>query len=519
MSIRGPQALASLEEAMRDIRREEDELSKRVARAAERLSKTREQEAELFRQLARLRLDPALQAELDGRISGAEAKARDMLKAHAKDVSKAEKAMNELDAKRAELADLRASALARLEDQRQQLAALTQDQAKRLASDPAYVALRAETEELDRVAEQSRRKTEQAEADREEKGRPYRDDPLFMYLWDAGYGTSAYKAGNLTRYLDGLVADLTGFAKARPNYAMLNEIPLRLREHADQQEANVSAAEAKLAAMEAEAVDAAGGKPIRSAVAAAEAEIERLDAEIIAIEDQRDVAATALQALAEVRDPAFEGAANDLAAALAREDIQTLLAEARRTSTGQDDTIVAQIDEVRSRLREEQEESREQQERLKTLAARRRELEDIQWEFKKQRFDDPGSSFKEDRLVGDLLNDFLRGGISAASYWDQWRKSQNWAPGSEWGAGYKPTRQTQQGGSNNPWPPSGGGFQWPDSSIGGSSGRKTKPSSGGFGGGWGGSSSGGSSGGGFSRPRTGSTGTRKHGGFKTGGGF
>lgn len=514
MSIRGPQALASLEEAMRDIRREEDELSKRVARAAERVSKTREHEAELFRQLARLRLDPGVQAELDQRISGAEAKARDMLKAHAKDVSKAEKAINALDSTRAQLAEQRAAALARLEDEQGKLGALTKAQAAALATDPDYVAQRRQTEELDQVAEQSRRKTEMAEADREEKGKPYRDDPLFMYLWDTGYGTSAYKANNVVRYLDGLVADLTGFRKARANYAMLNEIPLRLREHAERQEANVTAAETALAAMEAAAVDAAGGKPIRAAIAAAQSEIDKLDAEIIAIEDQRDTAAEALQALAEGRDPAFEGAANDLAAALAREDIKTLLAEARQTRTGQDDTIVAQIDEARSRMREEQEESREQQERLKTLAARRRELEDIQWEFKKQRFDDPGSSFREDRLVGDLLNDFLRGGISAASYWDQWRKSQNWAPGSEWGAGYKPTRQTRQ---NNPWPPSGGGFQWPDSSIGGSSGRKSKPSPGGFGGGWGGGGS--SSGGGFSRPRTGSSGTRKHGGFKTGGGF
>ena len=516
MSIRGPQALASLEEAMRDIRREEDELSKRVARAAERLTKTREHEAELFRQLARLRLGPDLQSELDVRISSAEAKARDMLKAHAKDVSKAEKTMAALEAQRSELAEKRATTLAQLEEQQAQLAALTQAQAAKLAGDPQFVAQRSETEELDRIAEQSRRKTELAEADREAKGKPYRDDPLFMYLWDAGYGTSSYKAGNLTRYFDGLVAGLVRFSKARPNYAMLNEIPLRLREHAEHQEANVAAAEARLAAMEAEAVDAAGGKPIRAAIAQAQAEIERIDSEITAIEDQRDAAATELQSLAEGRDPAFESATSELAAALGREDIKTLLAEARLTRTGQDDTIVAQIDDARARMREEEAESREQQERLKTLAARRRELEDIQWEFKKQRFDDPGSSFREDRLVGDLLNDFLRGGISAASYWDQWRKSQNWAPGSEWGAGYRPTRQSS---SNNPWPPSGGGFQWPDSSIGGSGSSGRKPSSGGFGGGWGSGRSSGSSGGGFSRPRTGSSGTRKHGGFKTGGGF
>lgn len=520
MSIGGPQALASLEEAMRDIRREEDELSKRVARAAERITKIKESEAELFRQLAKLRLDPAIQGELDGRISSAEARARDTLKNHARDVSKAEKAMSALDANRAELVEKRNAALARLEEAQKTLADLTASLATALASDKQFQAKKAETEELDRVAEQSMRKTEQAETDREEKGRPYREDPLFMYLWDAGYGTSSYKAGNLTRYFDRMVADLVGFQKARPNYAMLNEIPLRLREHAERQEALVQDAEAELAALERAAVDRAGGGPMRQTIAAAQTEIENLDAAILALEDQRDAAASALQALAEGKDPAFEAAAAELAAALGREDIQTLLAAARVTRTGQDDTIIAQIDEARTRLREEDGESRELRERLKTLAARRRELEDIQWEFKKQRFDDPKSSFKEDRLVGDMLDQFLRGGISAASYWDQWRRSQNWAPGSEWGAGYKSTRQNRAGTSSakNPWPPSGGGFSWPDGSFGGggNSGAKSKPS-GGFGGGWTGGSS--SSGGGFSRPRTGSSGTRKSGGFKTGGGF
>ncbi|MFD1253213.1 hypothetical protein DEVEQU_00685 [Devosia equisanguinis] len=519
MSIRGPEALASLEEAMRDIRREEDEISRRLARTAEKIGKIKESEAELFRQLAQLRLDPAIQGELDGRISTAETKARAMLKSHARDVETAEQTIKDVDVARAALVEQRKAANERFEDLQGQLKALNDRQVAALADDAAFQAKRSEAEELDRVAEQSMRKTEQAETDREEKGRPYRDDPLFMYLWEAGYGTSNYRANNLIRYFDGMVASLVGFQKARPNFAMLNEIPMRLREHAERQEANAQAAEAELEALQLAAVDAAGGKPIRAALAAAQAEIEKIDAQIVECEDKRDTAAKTLQDLAEGRDPAFENAASTLAEALGREDIQTLLAQARLTRTGQDDTIVAQIDEARARIREEDEESREQRERLKTLAARRRELEDIQWEFKKQRFDDPRSSFREDKLVGDLLNDFLRGGITAATYWDHWRKSQNWAQGSEWGAGYKPTRQQRD---NSPWPQGGGStFQWPDSSFGsGPSGGKNKPKGGGFGGGWGGGSSGSSSGGGgFSRPRTGSSGTRKHSGFKTGGGF
>lgn len=515
MSIGGPQALASLEEAMRDIRREEDEISKRLARTTEVIAKIKESEAELFRQLAQLRLDPSIQSELDGRISSAESKARETLKAHAKAVEKAQRAIEDLEAARSDLVARRSGAVADLSDKQKALDALLARVQAGLVNDPAYVAKRQAVDELSEVAEQSMDKTKLAETDREEKGKPYRDDPLFMYLWETGYGTSAYKANNFVRYLDGLVANLVGYHKARPNYAMLNDIPQRLREHAERQEANAEVAEGELVAMADKAADAAGGKPLREGRDKAEADLAGIDAAILEAEDKRDDAAEALQALTDGRDPALASAATALAAALGQEDIKTLLAEARLTRTGQDDTIVAQIDEARTRLREEERENQDLRARAKTLSARRRELEDIQWEFKKQRFDDPRSTFQEERLVGDLLNDFLRGGISAASYWDQWRKSQNWAPGNEWGSGSSSSR-----GQSSPWSTGGGGFQWPEGSFGGgggSSSRKSKPSSGGFGGGWSGGNS--SGGGGFSRPRTGSSGTRKHSGFKTGGGF
>ena len=75
-------------------------------------------------------------------------------------------------------------------------------------------------------------KTYQAKADQQEKGAPYRADPLFTYLWDCKYGTSAYKANPLTRFLDNWVARLCDFQSARKNYWMLQEIPERLDEHA-----------------------------------------------------------------------------------------------------------------------------------------------------------------------------------------------------------------------------------------------------------------------------------------------
>ncbi|WDR06794.1 hypothetical protein PSQ90_04905 [Devosia rhodophyticola] len=505
MSLRGPQAMASLDEAMRDIRREEDEISKRLARSGERVSKIRESEADLVRELAKMRLDPAIQSELQGHISNAESKARDMLKAHASELSATEKALAVIDDKLGALTAERAKALKTQTARQVELDRLAASIASDMESNKVYVEQRDSAVQLLDTANQSMAKTEQAETDREDKGRPYRDDPLFMYLWENGYGTKNYRANNLIRYLDGLVARRIGFAKARPNFAMLNEIPLRLREHAENQIAAAQASQSKVEALQMTAVDAAGGKPVRAQIAAAQQQIEAIDEKITAAEDERDATAKNLSLLAQGADPAFEQALSTLAASLLREDIQTLLAEARRTATGRDDTLVAQIDDARMRVKDEDNETREQRQRLKTLAARRRELEDIQWEFKKSRFDDPRSSFGEERLVGDLLNEFLRGGITAANYWDQWRRSQNFNQDSPWSGGGS---RGPAGGSNSPWGERGGStINWPNGSFGGGRGSGSS----GTGGGW---SRGGSMGGGFSRPRSGSSG----GGFKTGGG-
>src|ERR687889_294989 len=71
------------------------------------------------------------------------------------------------------------------------------------------------------MAEQADKKARQAEADREEKRKPYEADPLFMYLWRRKFGTAAYRAGNFVRYIDRKVARLVRYDKARANYVML----------------------------------------------------------------------------------------------------------------------------------------------------------------------------------------------------------------------------------------------------------------------------------------------------------
>jgi hypothetical protein len=512
MTISGPEALRSLEEALRDIRREEDEIAKRLARSADLVGKIRETETELFRQLAQVRLDSSTQAELGTRLTDAETRARDMLKKHAAELASTEASLQAQDKKITALTAERAELVTASGKLQADLRAIADRIAADATQNPEYVKQLKLAEDLTHIAEEAVRKTEQAEADRETKGKPYRDDPLFMYLWERSYGTRNYRANNIVAWLDGIVARMVGYPEARPNFAMLNEIPMRLREHAERQQQNALDARAAVNALADAAIDAAGGGPIRDKLTKVTARIAAIDGEIVTVEDQRDDLARQLRDLAQGSDPAFAAAIATLAETLQRHDLQTLLAEARLTQTGQDDTIVKQIDDARSRAAEEEDETRDQKARLKTLAARRRELEDIQYEFKKSNYDNPRSTFREDKLVGDLLNEFLRGGISAAGYWDRWRQSQNWTGGAA------PDRRRDD---DDDRPRTGNtGFDWPDMSFGGGSSSSSRRSSGGS---WGrlpgGSSSGGGFGGGFSRPRTGSSGSRNHGGFKTGGGF
>lgn len=491
MAISGPQALRSLDDAIRDIRREESKLTNKLARNGERVLKLRENEAELFRQLADVRLTPEVRTELGGRLLKAEQRAHKMIAEHIQSLHAAEQALDDLDAQVAQKAVARRDIMERLETAQGALTKLSDKIGKAIASDPAFAEGQEKAQNLRHIAEESLSKTTQAETDAEEKGRPYRDDPLFMYLWEAGYETRNYRANNLVRFFDGMMARMVRYHDARPNFVMLNEIPLRLREHAERQIANAEAAEEALEALENNAIDAAGGGAMRLEILKARQSLEQLDSEMAALEDARDDKARTLRKIAEGQDPDFEEANRILAVSLGQQDIQSLLVAATRTQTENDDTLVHQIQDVRTRIAEDETEGQSDQQRLRTFSKRRKELEDIEWEFKKSRFDDPRSTFREDNLAGDLLGEFLRGAISAAGYWDQWRNSQSWQPGSsDWGnsVGLPKRRRTSRS-SSNPWGNSGG--------FGGGSSKK----------------------GGFSRPRSGSRGSRKSGGFKTGGGF
>lgn len=419
MSITGPEALTAIEEALRDIRREEDEALHRLARGVELMTKLRTQEAELFRQLC---ADGAAPVASD-MLAAAARKAEIALGAHDESLALTDVRIGALDEEIAATAATRATLRAEAARHEADLRALAETVRPGLGSNRSYAEAIEQAREAAAIAEESLRKTAQAEADREHNGRSYRDDPLFMYLWEKAYGTKTYRANVLGAWLDGKLAALSGYDAARSNFSLLNDIPLRLRQHAERRQDAARAAAREVAAFERTAIDAAGGKATREAMEALLDEMRADDDQIVRLQDQRDEALKAQRDLAQGNEAGFATAVSELQAALTRPELPALLSGARGSIANS--TVVHQIEDVRQRVHEQDLEVREEKARLKILAARRRELEDIQYELKAQGYDGPRARFARDDLTGEVLNDFLRGEISAAQYWQHWRDSRS----------------------------------------------------------------------------------------------
>jgi hypothetical protein len=439
MALTGPDALRALDEALRDIRREEDEIAKRSARSSELLIKLYAQEADLYRLLGADHLPADLresQAQLIADINGTVEAAISRYDAAFAD---AEAGLQHAEAALARANAQRSALQSEASRRDMELTTLAAKARPKLGGDAEYAAKLLAARELAATAEAAAAKAAQAETDRERKGRPYRDDRLFMYLWTQGFGTSAYFGKGFAAWGDAQVARIIGYARARHNYELITALPVQLRAHAEALLQRAREAAADIDEIESTAIDTAGGRGPREAIEDLTGRIDALDQENVALQDRRDAAVELRSELAQGSDPTYAAALDQLAEMLGRDDLRILLAEARETPEGHDASAVQQIDDLVQRVKDETDEAREYQARLRTLALRRRGLEDIQYEVKLRGLDNPHSRFAEERLTSDLLTEFLRGGLSAGAYWERWRTSQSWTvpgyggPGGGWG--------------------------------------------------------------------------------------
>lgn len=414
--ISGRETLGSIEAELRSQRQAVAQLDERLAAGSARLLELSKAQAGDYRELARLRVSTLAAGRVSADLDAAEQRVDALLRSREASVQQVADDIADAEDARASLEADRATASAALEAAAAALDAAEARTQARLEGVASYRAQLERAREAERIAKHADDKATMSEAEQDEKGRAYREDPLFVYLWRRHYGTPQYRALPLFRWLDDKVARHAHFLDARPDYARLLEIPARLREHA--------------------------GAKRRAADEAYEA-LHELDR----------------QAREEDGIPRLEAGE----------------AEARATPFPEDDVLVGRLADAQEEQQRIQTGAQELNRALRERRERLARLESLAVEFKRRQYDQPGQGFRDGPVVSSVVTNVLGGILNSDALWRVLEQQRRYQPprtdttfgsggfgrGSPWGGGSHPRGRGPSSGRG------GGGGATPGRSRGG----------------------------------------------------
>jgi hypothetical protein len=474
--ISGRQTLSSIDTTIQQLRGQIAETEERIAGYATQKLELQQQEIEQFRELSRLRLD-LLAGDLSiPPASDTDRTVRELLVRRQDRLVRDQDKAAALEQQRLELEEQRGKQAAAVDQ-----AARTIDEAEkktqdRLEQEPEYQNQLRLVEQIERTLQHAESKADRWEEELETKGSPYRDDSLFIYLWNRGYGTPDYKGWGLSRWLDGKVAGLIRYSEARVNYSKLLEIPLRLREHAEHIDEQARERHEKLKNLDDAARQADGIVRLEQEFERQETILAEMDVSIDNLITEQRQHEQVLADYAAGNDKDYREAVNYLTAELHRDSLQELRHWALGTPFPEDDLVVNRLLEL-----EEDEQQLEAgiSEFKKTIANQQKRLDDLEGlraDFKRKRYDSAGTGFSNTALILATLGNLLNGMMTRDAFWrvlEQQRRQQRHRANPDFGSGGFGRGSTWGGPMRFPKPSGGvfrggrGGFRVPAGRSGG----------------------------------------------------
>lgn len=424
----GRQTLASIDQALNDASGKVDALETQIQGIAERQVALQQAQAGDYRDLARVRLGELADTDLRQRLDRTEQQVVALLERRRAAVDGLQGRIEAVEASHRELEAQRGAQAERV-DQAAEVVdeAEAQSQAV-LDADPDYRAQREKAEAAERKAMHADDKATRSREELEQKGAAYRDDPLFMYLWQRQYGLPSYKASGLIRLLDGKVARLIGFAGARANYSRLNEIPERLSQHAAALKAAADTEIEALKGLDEAALSADGVPALEQTLAAEQSNLDEIDRRIEQSEGAQQALLDEKGQFATGEDEYSRKAVEYLATEFRREDLSLLRREALNTPNPDDDLIL-------SRMLQREDEHRQLEgtvaglrDAIKQHQRRLAELKALRADFKRNRYDRAGSTFGDNSLIATMLGHFLEGLLDRRELWKVLKEQQRYRP-------------------------------------------------------------------------------------------
>lgn len=419
----GLSILHQIDKAISIARNHALEASELSARAGDAVLDLQRKQSRALAQIARDRLS-LIDDGQGGELGYADRQAEKLLNAHTeaveavnKAVAKSDKKIEALEAKRRSQETLTAKAV----DAYDKAAAKAEAD---LIKDASYNAQLGTVERLESTVIRAEEKLELALADETAKGQPYRADPFFAYLRKRGYGTREQAGWFLTKWLDSGVARLAGYRQAAENYRRLTAIPIRLQNHVENLQDDVTAAQTALQKLEADWLVSQGVSAKHDASLAAQEKLDVIDTDIAAAEAKQQKELAEQAALTAGDTGPYRDAVSLMSEALAKQNTPHLRRLAAQTQTREDDAAVDALRELARASDDLLDDQREAKTLLTRYQGTLSDLQGVRQNFKARRYDAPSSSFKRADLISALLNQVLAGGRSGKDLWKQITRAQ-----------------------------------------------------------------------------------------------
>jgi len=424
--LSGRKALSSIDQTLQTVRNEAVRLDQQLSRLVGQVTMNQRHRLTLLNQIAKVRLSEIESGELQSEFNTADAQVADILSQRDTALNALTDSIDRLNVSIARGDTEREALLEKCNAVSDQIVQVEAKVQAELTLNQAYIDQFQTTQQAESVSEEAERKVEQAKADMAEKAAPYQADELFMYLWRRGYGTTEYKGGLFSRFMDGWVARLIKYEPARINFWNLNEIPKRLTEHADRVGDAADAAMLTLQQLEADALQQAGAAQLETELTGLR---NQLDAHDDAIESQEAELNEALSHRATYNsggDEYTQQCLARIASALEHQNLDGIYRYVRQTHSPMDDNIVLELQELEDSLESLKGDMTGVRALHDGQINKLREIETVRQQFKNSRFDDVRSGFSNDALISSVLSQFLQGVISGADLWGTIKRNQRY---------------------------------------------------------------------------------------------
>ena len=395
-----------------------DEIHQRLEAAIQQSADVRRQLTEAYRKLAGFRLKELAADQVRTQLDETDRTVLKLLERRSQELKKLDSAIEDTAARQEQLTAQRERLVRRRDDLVNQVDDRAAEIKLRLGRKSEYILQELKVEEAAKRAKQAEKKAAQAETDQDEKGKPYREDPLFMYLWNRRFQTPDYTGGMLTRRLDGWVARLINYPDARSNYYMLTELPVRLRKHADRQKAMADETLDALHTMEDKSLQDEGIINDKKQLQATQKSLEKIEDRIDILEEEHETLLQERLAYSTASDETSQQALNLHLSSIRHKSLEALYNEAKTTNKPEDDIIVAQIRDLQEKEQRLNAEIKKLELEEKQQQSAYRELETLRRRFRQSSYDSTYSSFPKGLELGALLGTLLNGRTSGRDVWD-----------------------------------------------------------------------------------------------------